>query len=247
MEVFEIISSIPTIVIGIVGSIIGGIIVFYITRWLGGRKDNSEHLKQVNLANIEVINIVKSYIADEKIPDKEIFNSIISSVAKDFSVLPSEMYPINTYCEILITEILKNSYVPSERKRNLTTEIRNYMIEITRSENICEDCEYVAAVMDDKQILNIRLKRQQMILMMSFLAAGLFLIIALFIFMPLAISSESLDNPVYLILLFILEFLAMGATLMAMTYYRNSSRKLREQRKYHTMFNNNLLENLNKK
>jgi len=245
MDVVEIISSIPTVVIGIIVSIIGGIIVFYITRWLGGRKDNSEHLKQVNLANTEVINIVKSYIADEKIPDKEIFNSIISSVAKDYSVLPSEMYPINTYCEILITEILKNSYVPSERKRNLTTEIRDYMIEITRSENLCEDCEYVTAVMDNKQILKIRLKRQQTILMMSFLAAGVYLIIALFIFMPLVIPYES--NTFSLIILFSLEFLLMGVALMAMTYYRSSSKKLREPIDDHTMYYNDMLDILNKK
>jgi len=219
MEVFEIISSIPTIVIGIVGSIIGGIIVFYITRWIGGRKDDSEHLKQVNLANIEVINIVKSYIADADIPDKEIFNSIISSVAKDFSVLPSEMYPINTYCEILITEILKNSYVPSERKRNLTTEIRKYMMEITLSENICDECEYVAAIMQNKQIINKRFKRQQTILMMSFLAAGVYLIIALLIFLPFATISGSRDF-VYLIVLFSLEFILMSVVLMAMTNYK---------------------------
>lgn len=59
-------------VCGIGGGIISGIIVFYITKWLMGKKDNSMYLRQIQSANTEVISILKPYIADNGLPNKKL-------------------------------------------------------------------------------------------------------------------------------------------------------------------------------
>lgn len=54
---------------GIGGGLISGLIVFYITKWLIGRKDKSAYLKQIQDANIDVIIALKPYIAEKGLPN----------------------------------------------------------------------------------------------------------------------------------------------------------------------------------
>ena len=59
-------------VVGIGGGIISGIIVFFITKWLFQRKDNSKYLEQIANANLDIIRTLKPYIAEKGLPEKTI-------------------------------------------------------------------------------------------------------------------------------------------------------------------------------
>lgn len=107
-------------VCGIGGGIISGIIVFYITKWLMGKKDNSLYLRQIQSANLEVISILKPYIADNGLPNEKIMSAIIASTARKYNVEINELYQIQVFCEELIKEIVENVYVSSEKKKEYT-------------------------------------------------------------------------------------------------------------------------------
>ena len=93
-------------VVGIGGGIISGIIVFFITKWLFQRKDNSKYLEQIANANLDIIRTLKPYIAEKGLPEKEIIDAIISSTARKYKVKNDELYSIRIICEELIREII---------------------------------------------------------------------------------------------------------------------------------------------
>jgi len=114
-------------VCGIGGGIISGIIVFYITKWIMGKKDNSVYLRQVDSANSEVISILKPYIADNGLPTEDVMFAIMSSVARKYQVQVSDMYEINVFCEELIKQIVENVYVSSDKKREYAHQLVEYI------------------------------------------------------------------------------------------------------------------------
>lgn len=114
-------------VCGIGGGIISGIIVFYITKWLMGKKDNSMYLRQIQSANTEVISILKPYIADNGLPNEKIMSAIIASTARKYGVEINELYKIKVFCEELIKEIVENVYVSSEKKKEYTDQLADYI------------------------------------------------------------------------------------------------------------------------
>lgn len=122
-------------VCGIGGGIISGIIVFYITKWLMGKKDNSLYLRQIQSANLEVISILKPYIADNGLPNEKIMSAIIASTARKYNVEINELYQIQVFCEELIKEIVENVYVSSEKKKEYTDQLANYISNISSTNN----------------------------------------------------------------------------------------------------------------
>lgn len=120
---------------GIGGGIISGIIVFYITKWLMGKKDNSLYLRQIQSANLEVISILKPYIADNGLPNEKIMSAIIASTARKYNVEINELYQIQVFCEELIKEIVENVYVSSEKKKEYTDQLANYISNISSTNN----------------------------------------------------------------------------------------------------------------
>ncbi|MCI9338086.1 MAG: hypothetical protein HFH93_11215 [Lachnospiraceae bacterium] len=118
-------------VCGIGGGIISGIIVFYITKWLMGKKDNSMYLRQIQSANTEVISILKPYIADNGLPNEKIMSAIIASTARKYGVEINELYKIKVFCEELIKEIVENVYVSSEKKKEYTDQLADYINNIS--------------------------------------------------------------------------------------------------------------------
>ncbi|MCL2311527.1 MAG: hypothetical protein FWC41_03400, partial [Firmicutes bacterium] len=98
-------------VVGIGGGLISGFVVYMITKFSISKKSNTEYYKQINQANSEVIRILKPYVADNGLPDKDILNAIISAVARKYLIQSDEMYSIQIFCEELIKEIIDNVYV----------------------------------------------------------------------------------------------------------------------------------------
>lgn len=111
-------------VVGIFGGIISGVIVFFISNWIMNRKNNNEYERQIQLADLEIINMLKPYIAANGLPDKELLDAIIASIARKYKIKTDEMYSIKIFCEELIREIIGNVYVSNEKKVNI---LNNYV------------------------------------------------------------------------------------------------------------------------
>ena len=114
-------------VVGIVGGIISGIIVYFITKWIFQRKDNSKYLELINNANMDIIRSLKPYIAEKGLPEKEIIDAIILSTARKYKVKSEELYSIRIVCEELIREIVENVYVSSDKKEEYTKHLKDYL------------------------------------------------------------------------------------------------------------------------
>lgn len=114
-------------VVGIGAGIISGIIVYFITKWMFQRKDNSKYIEQINVANLEIIRTLKPYIAEKGLPEKEIIDAIILSTARKYQVKSAELYSIRIICEELIREIIENVYVSSDKKQEYSKQLREYL------------------------------------------------------------------------------------------------------------------------
>lgn len=115
-----------TWVVGISTGIISGLLVFYLTNWIMKKKGKEEYFKQVGLANQDVIVALKPYIAERGLPEMEIFQSLILSTARNYSVEVHDMYTISIFCEELIREIISDVYVSSEKKKEYTDSLITY-------------------------------------------------------------------------------------------------------------------------
>jgi len=124
--------------VGIGGGIVSGFIVYFVTNWFFSRKDNSERIKLAHQANDEVVNILKPYIADKGLPEIEVVNALISSVARKFKLDTSELYSVEYVCEELIREIISNVYVSCDKKVEYTQQLADYAFIIKRSKTTIE-------------------------------------------------------------------------------------------------------------
>lgn len=136
-----------TWVVGISTGIISGLLVFYLTNWIMKKKGKEEYFKQVGLANQDVIVALKPYIAERGLPEMEIFQSLILSTARNYSVEVHDMYTISIFCEELIREIISDVYVSSEKKKEYTDSLITYkknidVLDFQRKEKGFTNIEY---------------------------------------------------------------------------------------------------------
>lgn len=106
-----------TWVIGIVGGIISGIIVYYITIYVLDRKKKSDHKRDITYANNAVLDILRPYIANSGLPSKKELEIIINSISRHYGVKNDEMYSITSFYEDLVLEFIGNMYIPNEMKK----------------------------------------------------------------------------------------------------------------------------------
>lgn len=125
--------------IGIVGGIISGLIVYFITSYILERKKKIDYKNNIMAANRAVFEIVRPYIANSGLPDKSKLDAIMNSIARKYSVERNEMSSISAIYEDLIVEFMSNLYIPDEVKnRNIDILLKNIHDLKT---NISEDIE----------------------------------------------------------------------------------------------------------
>lgn len=114
-------------IVGIGGGIISGIIVYFITNHIYRKKDNSKYIEQINNANTDIIRALKPYVAERGLPEKEVIDAMIVSVARKYKVKSDELYSVRIICEELIREVVENIYVSSEKKYEFTKQLSEYL------------------------------------------------------------------------------------------------------------------------
>lgn len=116
--------------VGIVGGIISGIIVYFLTSYIVERKKKIEHRKNIVLSNNAVLSVLKPHIANSGLPSINQLKAIISSVSRQYGVNTSEMKTIGMFYEDLIFEFVANVYIPNSIKEknieNLLEKIESF-------------------------------------------------------------------------------------------------------------------------
>lgn len=124
--------------IGIGTGIISGFIIFILTSAISSRvlkkSEKADRLIRIRNANNEVIATLKPYIADNGLPQPRIIEAIIFSVARKYQIDHKEMLSATAYCEELIREIVGSVYVSSERKKQYTQALGEYIEQIQKTE-----------------------------------------------------------------------------------------------------------------
>lgn len=135
-------------VIGIVGGVICGIIVWLLTRCAISSKGNNEYIKKVYQANDEVFLSLKPYIADKGLPDQEIIEAMIASTARKYLLKASDMYTVQIFCEELIKDITSNVYFSWEEKKRYSNDLRTFIEDLNRQTDKKTAAEIDAKVND---------------------------------------------------------------------------------------------------
>jgi len=184
-------------VVGIGGGIISGIIVYFFTNWLYKRKDNSKYLEQIDRANVDIIHVLKPYVAEIGLPETEIVDAIIVSTARKYGVKSEELYSIRIICEELIREIIENAYVSSEKKREYSLQLKGYLHTL-KDENLksflISDIEKEIKANNIYRETNYRNKTATMLsTMLSIMAGSLTILMFLFTSDEISIFSENMS------------------------------------------------------
>ncbi len=103
-------------VIGIVGGIISGLVVFLITNRIFSRRENREYRQKIEMANKELLYSIRPLIVGQNIPSQDLVDSIIYSTARKYSVEINDLYENEELAEDLTKEILDNPFLNSENK-----------------------------------------------------------------------------------------------------------------------------------
>lgn len=116
--------------VGISTGIISGLLVYLLTNFIIKKKGKKEYFKQVNVANQSIIDNLKPYVSEQGLPNILIFNSLVVSTARKYSVKVEDMYSVKDFCEELIREIISDVYVSSDKKRQYSDSLVSYMSSI---------------------------------------------------------------------------------------------------------------------
>lgn len=115
--------------IGIIGGIISGIIVFYITKYLLERKNKKDYIKRIAQANKAIGNYIRGYVVEIDFPSNSVIESVKNATAREYDVKVEELNSLKIICEDLIQEIIGNVYVSNENKKLYIEKLEQYVKE----------------------------------------------------------------------------------------------------------------------
>lgn len=105
-------------VVGVVGGLISGLLVWLITTKLFKSKQTREYAHKVITVNGELIYSLRSGISQRKLPSLDVLNALKQATARKYSVDVNDIYTNKQLAEELIKEIMDSSFIPVDSKDN---------------------------------------------------------------------------------------------------------------------------------
>ena len=102
--------------IGIVGGVLSGLLVTYLSRYLFSKRDSREYAQKVDLVNKEVIYSIKPGISEGNLPSQEILTSIINATCRKYKVSATDVLNSSGIADELIKEVMDSSFIASAIK-----------------------------------------------------------------------------------------------------------------------------------
>ena len=106
-----------TWVVGILGGILSGLIVNYVSRLFLSKKENREYLQKIFSANREVIYSIRPGISEGVIPKPETVEALIIATARKYSVNREDVYGPPEITQELTKEVMDSSFISSQLKQ----------------------------------------------------------------------------------------------------------------------------------
>jgi hypothetical protein len=101
---------------GIVAGVISSLLVYYLTDFLLKKKVNKEYLQKITLANNEILYTLRPLIVQQKIPSKQILNSLFEATSRKYGVKLTDVYSLEMLVDDLTKEVMDNVFLPAEQK-----------------------------------------------------------------------------------------------------------------------------------
>jgi hypothetical protein len=121
--------------IGIIGGVVSGIIVYWLTGYFVGKKENKVYRKNVDSANLEVLGILRPLIADNSSLSPKTLSSMISAVSRKWDIKVNEMLKLDQYGEELIREVMASNFISSDTKNQYTVSIEKVFFSKSNSDH----------------------------------------------------------------------------------------------------------------
>ncbi|MGJ4748139.1 hypothetical protein ACQV5M_17400 [Leptospira sp. SA-E8] len=130
-------------VIGIGGGVISGIIVYIVTYYISSRKEDKLRLQKAEVANNELLHIMRPIIIDKSRFNPDLFDSIISSLANKHGIEDDDLLDLIDLGNEIIRDIMQSPFLASEIKDKYCS---NILEEVKKEETAREEAfnKYVA-------------------------------------------------------------------------------------------------------
>lgn len=125
-------------VVGIGGGIISGIAVFFVTNFVFSKISKKDYFRKINKANQEVIELIIMSVSEGKIPTIITIQSILSSLARKYSIKPKDMNDIKDTLEDIVKEVFSTNFIPIDKKIEISNSI-DEMIQETYEPQVSEE------------------------------------------------------------------------------------------------------------
>ena len=103
-------------VVGIGGSTLSGLIVWWVTQRLFSTKENKEYIQKVLSANTEVLYALRPLISESAFPSSVIVDSVISATARKFNIKKESMNTAMQFFDELIKEVMDSNFIAPKKK-----------------------------------------------------------------------------------------------------------------------------------
>ncbi len=119
-------------VIGLATGVVSGLLVFFVTSFLFDNKKKRDYELHVKEANLDIVNALKPYIAEQGLPGYQVLVSLITSTSRKYGVDIKDLLTPVQVCEELIREIISDVYVTSEKKKEYTEKVAEFKESIAK-------------------------------------------------------------------------------------------------------------------
>ena len=106
-----------TWVVGILGGVLSGFIVNYLSRIFLSKRENREYLQKVFSANREVIYSIRPGISEGVIPKPETVEALIVATARKYAVSRNDVFGPSEIAQELTKEVMDSSFISSQVKQ----------------------------------------------------------------------------------------------------------------------------------
>ena len=108
--------------IGIFGGLISGILVYFITSIIASIINTKEYNKAVQDLNFKLSGMLIMSIAEDKIPNAKMIDSISKSLARRHNVKRDDINSIEDTYDDLVRELFETNFISNERKQRLAND-----------------------------------------------------------------------------------------------------------------------------
>lgn len=171
-------------VIGLATGVVSGLLVFFVTSFLFDNKKKRDYELHVKEANIDIVNALKPYIAEQGLPGYQVLVSLITSTSRKYAVDTKDLLTPVQVCEELIREIIGDVYVTSEKKKEYTEKVAEF------KESIAKKSGAINRSQDNNKENNNSSARLQLSIIMITMGVSLILVFSILMLVLLVIDPE---------------------------------------------------------